>query len=452
MSHKSKTAERGKENRMNVQQLRTDARKKCQSDGIESSWVAMAKRERLLDFLNGGWNPGDSVPGNDNGNSDAKPTPSNDSSPTPTIGGMEKAIGDYASEKVLADMKTEYAEVIDEMIEERVQEVTAPIKIAVKDKVIFDEIDGDLIHFQFQDCLDKLNTFGKLFMVGARGTGKSTIAEQLFKVFAEMKQWDTDEKKKYTYAVGTAGVSEAQLLGKSTFDGRYIEGQYVHPFSKGGFIVADEFNGFDPNMSLIHNSMLDGQGIMFTPNDPETPYRIRHDDLFFIAIDNTSGYGNDFSYVGRNQQDLALLDRFTSCIIDIDYDNAIEKKLVGEYTELADSLFELRRRIKDNKLRYNISTRAFVSSAQIIHSAVNGGSASKSVTPMSLGKDKKIQGGLMKSSIGYCLADLTAQWTDEEKSKIDLIGLMMKYDTNYTKPQPRLSSLDNIQIKQPIQL
>lgn len=439
---------------MNVEQMRKSARQKCEADGINSSWTAYARRHELDGFLEGSWNPpsNDGKPTSPNSSGNSSSSDNNGTTGEKSLSDMEKVIGDYSSEKVLEKMEDKYGKKIEEMIEERVEEVTRPIQITVKDQVVFDQVDGDLIHFQYQDCLDKLITHGKLFMVGERGTGKSTIAEQLFKVISKHKEWDEDDKFKYTYAVGTAGVSEAQLLGKSTFDGRYIEGQYVKPFSEGGFIVADEFNGFDPNMSLIHNSMLDGQGLMFTPNDPENPYRFRHDDFSFIAIDNSTGYGNSHQYVGRNQQDMATLDRFTGAVISIDYDNEIEKAIVGEYKELADALFELRLRIRDQKLRYNISTRAFSTSAKTIHSAVNGVIAEKSVTPMTLGKGKKIEGGLSKASIFYALADLTAQWTDEEKSKINLEDMMEKFPTNYKRAEPRVSSLDDVTIKKTITL
>jgi len=422
---------------MTVKQLRTRALELCKEQGKKSSWVQFSKKRRLLEFINGDYDPDakDDTPTASGGNDGNQPSngdgtsPSEDGSDKKELSGLETAIGDYVGKKIMEDGGIQDA--IDEYIEERTKEVIAPTIIKVKEKVIFDPADGDLLHYQFTDVLDKLVMFGKVFMHGERGTGKSSIAEQLYKIMAETNGWDEDDKYRYTYVAGTAGVSEAQLLGKSTFDGRYIEGQYVKPFSDGGMIVADEFNGFDPNMALIHNAMLDGQGLLFTPNDPEAPHRYRHDDFKFIAIDNTNGYGNDFSYVGRNQQDSATLDRFTGATVSIGYDPKIESTIVGEYSEVAVALWDLRDRIKNERLNRNISTRAFYTSAQIVAHAVKG-AISPSVTPIRTGVGQDVEIGLDKASIYYCILDLCADFTDEEKQKINLAGFKDKYPTVYS--------------------
>jgi hypothetical protein len=432
---------------MNVKQLRTASIGRCNEKGISSSWVQFSKKAKLMRFLDGTYirpddplfvkgSDDDGWKSDDDGNptdGDGKPTSGdsdsaskeNDTKTDGTLGSLETTIVNAVTKKIVDD-----GAIVKEIVKEVKDEVIKPVTITINDRVVFDPSKDGLLHYQFADVFDKLNTYDKVFLHGERGTGKSTIGEELFRLMAEKHNWEEDDKYRYTYVVGSAGVSEAQLLGKSTFDGRYIEGQYVKAFSEGGIIVADEFNGFDPNMCLIHNSMLDGQGLMFTPNDPESPHRLRHDDFYFVAIDNTNGYGNDFSYVGRNQQDLATLDRFTSATISIGYDKTIEEHIVGSYGEVALALWDLRRRIKKERLNRNISTRAFYTSAKMIHQAVNGRlMASKSVSPISNGRFDEI--GVSKSSVYYGILDICADFTDEEKQKIDLGSFKTKYDTIY---------------------
>lgn len=433
---------------MTVKQLRRQSMALCRQKGINSSWVQYSKKRRLLDFIDGKYDPAkdnEDVPSDGGGSKDGTVPSDNGTKGNggDELDGLGKAIGDYTTKEVLKEMEDKYGDIIDDLIEEKVEEVTKPRVVSVGERVVFDEAKGDLVHFQFQDALDKLVVEQKLFMVGERGTGKSTIAEQLNAVMTEHHNWDKDDKFRYTYVVGTAGVSEAQLLGKTTFDGRYIEGQYVKPFDEGGFIVADEFNGFDPNMALIHNSMLDGQGLLFTPNDPESPYRHRHKDNYFIAVDNANGYGNDFAYVGRNQQDLATLDRFTGSTIDIYYDESIELALVGQYKEIAEALWDLRGRIKTERLNRNVSTRAFSTSSKMVHNAVKGVIAERNVTPIRLGIDDEVAVNVPKASTYYAILDLTAQFTDEEKRKLDIKGFETKYNAIYCDDEPVVVADEN---------
>mgnify|MGYP003148294258 CR=1 FL=1 len=439
---------------MNVKQLRTKAVELCREKGIASSWVQYAKKGKLLRFLDGTFIREDDPLYDGNGGSDDggrfdsddsqpyKPSTadsgSNASTKTDgTLGSLETTIVNAVTDKIVGD-----GEVVSKIVREAKNEVIKPVTITLNDRMVFDPKTDGLLHFQFPDVFDKLHTFKKVFLHGERGTGKSTIGEEIFRMMAEKYQWEDDDKYRYTYVVGSAGVSEAQLLGKSTFDGRYIEGQYVRAFSEGGIVVADEFNGFDPNMTLIHNAMLDGQGLMFTPNDPESPHRHRHNDFYFVAIDNTNGYGNDFSYVGRNQQDLAVLDRFTSATISIAYDKNIEGHIVGDYSDVATALWDLRDRIKAERLNRNISTRAFFTSAKMIHQAVNGRlMATKSVTPISNGKSEEL--GVSKASVYYAILDICADFTEEEKQKINLEGFKSKYPRVYSTDEPTVTDDDN---------
>ena len=77
--------------------------------------------------------------------------------------------------------------------------------------------------------------------------------------------------------------------------------------------------------------------------------------LRVISAGNTFGLGADYEYVGRNQLDMASLDRFA--VVEIDYDKEIEKSVALGDEELVDFVEDLRKSATDNGIRLVISYR-----------------------------------------------------------------------------------------------
>ena len=75
-----------------------------------------------------------------------------------------------------------------------------------------------------------------------------------------------------------------------------------------------------------------------------------------IAAGNTWGNGADIQYVGRNQLDMASLDRFA--MVRMDYSRRIEAALCPD-SELRTFLREYRRAINKNGIMSAVSYRAF---------------------------------------------------------------------------------------------
>ena len=123
---------------------------------------------------------------------------------------------------------------------------------------------------------------------------------------------------------------------------------------------------------------------------------LKHNNFHVAVASNTWGDGNDFEFAGRGQLDLATLDRLQAVKVFIDYDKNIERALVGDFTDLADRLWDLRKRVSQNNLRRSVSTRLFID-----------------------GQKWRLAG----KSISQVMNIITTGWTKEEKDKIDFKSL-----------------------------
>ena len=279
-------------------------------------------------------------------------------------------------------------------VDERIRDLRKPIIITVGNKPVIDT--GDKItHEKLNDVFECLYYRQKVMLVGHPGTGKSRLIADAWKGLA--KTLDLDPVKSMQYIPCSAGLSEAQLLGKMDAHGKYHTGLAVDKFENGGMNLFDEADGFDPNVALVTHAMTDNQGYIALPNRTDDPMAFKHDHYYHSECANTWGDGMDFSYSGRMQQDGAKLDRFGDVQIFVDYDKNLERMLVGDYRDWASMLWDLRASIKKASLdRRYISTRRFADA----HAWAK------------VGKDKP-----------WFLDRITTSWTDEERGKVE-IGVM----------------------------
>ena len=232
-------------------------------------------------------------------------------------------------------------------VDERIKDLRKPIVITVGNKPVIDT--GEKItHEKFNDVFECLYYRQKVMLVGHPGTGKSRLIADAWKGIA--KTLELDPVKSMQYIPCSAGLSEAQLLGKMDAHGEYHTGLAVDKFENGGMNLFDEADGFDPNVALVTHAMTDNQGYIALPNRTDDPMAFKHDHYYHSECANTWGDGMDFSYSGRMQQDGAKLDRFGDVQIFVDYDKNLERMLVGDYLDWASMLWDLRSSIKKASL------------------------------------------------------------------------------------------------------
>jgi cobaltochelatase CobS len=194
-----------------------------------------------------------------------------------------------------------------------------------------------------------------IMLVGPAGCGKTTLAQQIAKAL----------NRKFGMIQGSAGASEAQLIGRllpsngGAFE--YRSSPFVDLYEGGEAVfLLDEFDAFDANMLLTANAATANGFFTIDIRHGNTTVT-RGENVTIIATANTFGTGADPVYSGRNQLDGATLDRFK--IIEMDYDRDLEMEIgtangIGK-SQMAD-FFALRDKVAKAGLLRIVGTRTLL--------------------------------------------------------------------------------------------
>jgi len=237
------------------------------------------------------------------------------------------------------------------------------------------------VHKLFPSTLFMCEQERQVLMVGPAGSGKTTLASQIAEAF----------KIDFASISCSAGMSEAHLLGRMLFDGTYVPSDFITCYENGGVFLFDEIDAADSNTLLVINSAL-ANGYVSVPNRKDNPRAKRHNDFICVAAGNSWGNGST-QYQGRGYLDAAFLDRFSCSKIEIDYDTDLESELSGGDNVSLQKMWEIRRIVKDQRMKRIVSTRSLVS----VFRQVKAGKKLKEV-----------------------LETFTADWSKDELAKIKL--------------------------------
>lgn len=117
--------------------------------------------------------------------------------------------------------------------------------------------------------------------------------------------------------------------------------------------MLDEMDASIPEVLVILNSAIANRYFDFPA---PIGYVEAHPDFRVISAGNTFGLGADYEYVGRNQLDMASLDRFA--MVRIDYDKEIELSITENDKELVDFCEDFRKACGKAGVRTVVSYRA----------------------------------------------------------------------------------------------
>lgn len=216
-------------------------------------------------------------------------------------------------------------------------------------------------HAEFGNVLKSVAAGVHVYLVGAAGTGKSTIAENVAKALG------------VTFASKsvTAQTSEASLVGFVDAHGKTVRTPFRDVFEHGGVFLLDEVDNGNPNVLNVLNSAL-ANGVMAFPDGMVK----RHENFVGMASANTYGNGATAEYVGRNPIDAAFLDRFA--MVAIDLDEALEQSMldsVGLDAAVAKRWLAAVRQSRENVAKYGlrviVSPRATIDGAKLIKAGVD---------------------------------------------------------------------------------
>lgn len=171
------------------------------------------------------------------------------------------------------------------------------------------------------------------YLYGPAGTGKNVLAEQIAKSF--------DVKFFYLNTVYT----KYDITGFCDAQGRYVP-TVVYEFLKApnGLLMLDEIDNSMAEALVPINALLANGFITF--QNGETLHL--DDNHFIIAAGNTNGQGATEEYNGRYKMDESTRSRFG--FVKIMYDEAVEKSIVGEYTDVLDFINDMRRVRDDSNI------------------------------------------------------------------------------------------------------
>jgi hypothetical protein len=148
-------------------------------------------------------------------------------------------------------------------------------------------------------------------------------------------------------------TSPVEILGGQTIEG-YKDGKLVIAWRDGKMLIMDEMPKLDPNTAGLFNDALakstkTREKAYINSVNPTEPPIPRNEKFAVVATGNVyPNKPNPAGYVGNNQQDLSLLDRFSGSVYFVDFSDFIDQEscryqflydmLVGNYHEYVQSI------------------------------------------------------------------------------------------------------------------
>lgn len=247
------------------------------------------------------------------------------------------------AESVVQQVADSFLALVPAMVKDEVLKAVHVLEVKVGN---LPKVKLDTAHRALPEILRAVAAKDHPYLVGPAGSGKTTAAKQVAQIM------------KVAFYAENRVTSEFKLLGFINAQGKYVRTQFRDAYEKGGVFLFDEVDASDPDAMVALNSAIENGVCPFPDKLVEM-----HKDFICIAAGNTFGRGADRAYVGRNQLDASTLDRF--CIIEVDYDEALELKLAG-HPEWTQYVQKVRAAVEAEKVRHIVSPRASIYGARLL--------------------------------------------------------------------------------------
>lgn len=201
--------------------------------------------------------------------------------------------------------------------------------------------EGEILHEQFDTICKFVANNEPVFLTGQAGTGKNVLCQQVAKALG------------LDFYFTNAVTQEYKITGFTDAMGVFHETQFYKAFKNGGLFMLDEMDASIPEVLIILNAAIANRYFDFPA---PIGYVEAHPNFRVVAAGNTYGLGANYDYVGRNQLDMASLDRFA--MVRVDYSRAIELKVANGNEELVNFCEDFRQASIKAGVRCVISYRA----------------------------------------------------------------------------------------------
>lgn len=244
------------------------------------------------------------------------------------VGKIEEQIMSGVEQKVKDFIKSEYG-----TLERKV--------ITVVDEKKVELGEGEILHEKFDTICKFVANNEPVFLTGQAGTGKNVLCQQVAKALG------------LDFYFTNAVTQEYKITGFTDAMGVFHETQFYKAFKNGGLFMLDEMDASIPEVLIILNAAIANRYFDFPA---PIGYVEAHPNFRVISAGNTFGLGANYDYVGRNQLDMASLDRFA--MVKVDYSEAIELKVANGNEELASFCRDFRKSAIKSGVRVVVSYRA----------------------------------------------------------------------------------------------
>lgn len=198
---------------------------------------------------------------------------------------------------------------------------------------------GGIQHEKFETILKYLTADVPVFMSGAAGTGKSSIAKNAAKALG------------LDFYFSGAVNDIYKFTGFIDANGHYSKTQFYDFCCNGGVFFLDEMDASIPEVLVALNAAIANRYFDFPCGKVELNENCR-----FICAGNTYGNGADAQYTGRYQLDAATLDRFA--VVEIDYSDEIFNAVTNGNKDLIAFIRSLRKAAQNVGANLILSYRA----------------------------------------------------------------------------------------------
>ena len=255
---------------------------------------------------------------------------------------LENAIAKIIGETKQSEIEAQIMSGVEQKVRDFIKSEYGTIERKVVTVVDGKRFEGEgVTHEKFDTIIKFVANNEPVFLTGPAGSGKNVLCQQVAKALG------------LNFYFSNAVTQEYKITGFTDAMGVFHESQFYKAFKYGGLFMLDEMDASIPEVLVILNAAIANRYFDFPA---PIGYVEAHPDFRVIAAGNTFGLGANYEYVGRNQLDMASLDRFA--VVRVGYDRNIELNVAQGNTELVDFAEDARNAAEKSGIRFIVSYRA----------------------------------------------------------------------------------------------